>query len=486
MDPTRKEWIEALTKKLGVVPKNEQTGPFWSDSRVIIVGGGEGGGKTLMGALWVFCNVEYDAFLNKWESPLLVWIVGADFEDTKKPMNDDAGDPCIARWCEQLGILDRNESSMPMRREQPTILRTTTNVTYMGVSGRDPTKIGRDQPDYIAGEEISRWEGEVYRRCYGRLSRKRHRTPPARGYFSGSFETSLGWFPEEWKKGRAPNQDDVASFEMPSWSNPIVYPGGRNDEAILQLERSMTEARFIERHAGRPVPPQDAVLPEFRSLLHVSPIALDPKLPTYVFIDPGDWVYAVLFVQMADGQARVVDEVYVNQWTHEQVVTEVSLRPAWKFVTEGVMDVAGKAASPGGFGSAHDAWKRDTGLHLKTKYLHVSDTVERLRSLLMVDPATQIPRLKIDPKCEGLLSELGSGTAKVPGGGLWRMRGGTPQRKNDHACKALGYGVSTLFGTLRPESNPSKPFQYKKPTSYLDTGEREKIEVPALSGGYWN
>ena len=36
---------------------------------------------------------------------------------------------------------------------------------------------------------------------------------------------------------------------------------------------------------------------------------------------------------------------------------------------------------------------------------------------------------------------------------MWRLRGVTPENKNAHACKALGYGLAALYGTARPLRN---------------------------------
>jgi hypothetical protein len=44
---------------------------------------------------------------------------------------------------------------------------------------------------------------------------------------------------------------------------------------------------------------------------------------------------------------------------------------------------------------------------------------------------------------------MGGGTAPVGGIGRWRIKNGKPEPRNDHACKALSYGLLEKFGTTR-------------------------------------
>jgi hypothetical protein len=77
-------------------------------------------------------------------------------------------------------------------------------------------------------------------------------------FLAGTLEGSLGWYPSlitEWQYG----QNDRQSFGLPSWTNVHLYPGGRNDPEILAMERDSSDDFFLERIAGRPVPPRGLV-----------------------------------------------------------------------------------------------------------------------------------------------------------------------------------------------------------------------------------
>lgn len=463
MTPELRQRIQDILSLLNIQLGPEQEEIFYDYSRLIIIGGGEGSSKTFMGALKAVCYTEALRSLDIMEGKRegrMVWVMAADFEDARMAMDGEGidGGVYIVPWLIKLGIYDRTQSSLPTTRTEPANIYTTTGNTYKTVSAYDPLKVGREQPDFIVGEEVSRWEKEVWDRAYGRLARK---YPHSTGFFSGSFESSLGWFPEVWKVGQAPNLLDIKSYALPSWANRAIYPGGYDDPAIQQLHSQTSEERFMERYGGRPTQPRDAVFPEFKVLLHVDvELQYDSGAPVYVFIDPGHVVYNVGFVQIVDDEVRVLDEVYVAAYTHEQVQQACALKPLWRHVRDGVMDVAGRAESVGGFGSPIEAWRRDTGLSIRSQYVRIDQSIERIRSVLAINPRTTRPFLRIHPKCRGLIAELGGGESPVQGGGMWKYRNeaGTPDNRNDHAIKALAYGLVALYGTVRPYHNDVNSF----------------------------
>lgn len=389
----------------------------------------------------------------------LGWFMGADFEDAyKEVVGTHPADLSVVNLADRLGILDRVGSTISTHPDQRCKIHLSSKASHgfpavdlsiETISGYDPLKIGRDEPDFLVGCEVSRWETrELWDRAQGRLARK---YPKAWGYFSGSPETDRGWFSEIWNLGQGPNEIGLKSFRMDSSSNRVLYPLGRDDPAIIALRNSMSAERFAARHEGRFITPLDAVLPEFKVMLHVWPIQYVEGYPAYVMIDPGTKVCAVLFVQLVGQEVHVLDEVYVHQQSYEQVIQSTMMSPFWKYVREGTIDVAGRA-HVFGQGSPEEAWFRDTGLQLRSAYHKLEHTVERLRSVLAINPISQRPRLLVHPRCRGLISELGGGPTPIPGGGLWRVGPtGSPRSDNCDALKALGYGLLSYLGTTRPD-----------------------------------
>lgn len=407
----------------------------FSGARLILGLGGEGSGKSYSAAAYAVCRSIHDLL----SGGKLYWIVGQDFEDARSDFMP------IVDFQEKLGNV--HELNTPASREEQCRLVTKTGQTFLTMSARDPTKIARDEPDGIVGAEFTRWiTDEVFRRCEGRLLRK---YPRAWGIFTGSFESSLGWVPELYTLGQGPNERGIRSFTIPSWANPHRYPGGRDNPAIKLAELGSSPERFMERFGGQPAPPQGIIFHEFKNYLHVDPLLkVDNKYPVYLFIDPGDLVYCVLYTQFVDGECRVIDEVYVSHWTHEQVIDEIKNNEVYPLVRGGVIDIAATQHHMG-MPAPFNKWYEDTGLQLVAQKQSVDDTIERVRAVLSVWPVTGRSRLLIHPRCRGLISEMGGGPSPVAEGGPWmrfKMRSGfgPPQAKNDHACKALGYGLAFM------------------------------------------
>ena len=444
-DLTWHPYAVAFLKQMELNLSPEQEDIFFDTHRIQHVAAGEGSGKSFIGALK--CVVKTSAQRATWkEGPdMYGWVVGADYEDAREEVMQ-AREMAI-----KLGIYDESRSSFPIARDQAVVLTLTTGVSMRTVSAHDTTKLGREEPDFIVGGESSRWSGQAFKRCEGRLIR---RWPYSWMYESGSFEAALDpWFKEIYYLGLGPNDRDLLSFSMPTWSNPVVYPGGRNDPAIKLIEASTDANYFLERYAGKPAAPSLAMFPQFKVTTHVWELEVVEDQPVFLAVDPGTEVYCVLFLQMIHGEVRILDEIYVSHWSHDEVLDEVMARPLWRKVDSGDPGTIDTAAKQDhfGMGTPANAWYDKTGLRLRMKYVKLEQTIERLRSVLSYNPATQRPRLIVHPRCKGLIAELGGGPSPVEGGGLWKKsKSGKPEARNDHACKALAYFLVQRLGTARP------------------------------------
>ena len=433
--------------------------------------GGEGSGKSHLGACIGVCRsidmgFNDGSFSNSRAKTKerLYWIVGSDYENARKEFD------YTVEFLEELGEIETK--SISSHKDQKCLVTTRYGAIFETVSAHDPLKIGREQPDGIIGAEASLWEREVWDRCYGRLARKR---PDSWGYYTGSFEQSRDpWFREVAELGRGANKLDVRSLSLPAWANRTIYPLGYADPAIQQLiEQTGGEnsPRFLERYAGQPAPSVDAVLPEFKTIMHVSDGAeYNPDEPVFLFIDPaGGGIYAVLFVQLLGDYVNVVDEVFQAGWTHELIIEACMSKPAWGGVGAhgNWMDVGG-AQHHLGQDSATEAWGKHPGIAFNFEKRSIIDEVDKLRSVLSTNPITLRPRLQINPRCEGLISEMGGTPNPVlPDRGRWTVRGGVPDKKNCDSAKALAYGLLGHYGATHVRKREDYGEEQLSSTSYL-------------------
>ena len=324
-------------------------------------------------------------------------------------------------------------------------------------SAQDYRSLAMEAPRMIVACEASQIDQESFLRLRGRIAEKR-------GYLflEGTFEMSLGCYPSQWESWQFYNkEDDAISFSLPSWTNQEVYPGGKEDEEILSLQRLHSDDWFNERVAGKPAPPKGLVHNMFDSSKHVSDKAeyiMDE--PVHLWIDPGysqvtKSAYAVMAVQIIGEQVRIIDEVFEREKITEEIIEICTMRPWWKDVEHGVIDIAAH-----NFGESRpvDTWLEKAGLYMQSERVGILDGVERFNTFLKENPVTKQPNLIISPKCKGVISELGGCSNPFDDQihvYTWRtdregnVVGREPRDAFNHGIKAITYGLVVNFGYAR-------------------------------------
>jgi hypothetical protein len=345
-------------------------------------------------------------------------------------------------------------------------MKLKTGTIIKTWSLQDWLKVGSEAPDGIIICEVAQIALQEYERLCDRTAEKR-------GWVvgTGTFEGSIGWYPELWKQYQLPGQRGK-SFSIPSWSNLKVYPGGLNDPEIQRLKANHTEDSFMERFGGVPCPPKGLVFPSFKYLTHVKELQIQDA-PVYLWIDPGyAGAYAVEVVQIANDTVYVVDEIYEQGLVTEQIIDVCLQKPWWKLVTGGTVDIA--ALQHQAMPAVAEVWVTKAKLNLASNRVEEAQGRDRLNTFLNVNPIDHQPRMYVDPHCYGILSEFGvcpNPHTNLTAPYMWkRDRTGTyiigdaPDDKNNHAIKACIYGIIDRFGYVTRNVEGSTPVQDLRPS----------------------
>ena len=326
-------------------------------------------------------------------------------------------------------------------------------------SGVDHRTLSKESPDGIIGCEASQLDSTVFSRMRGRVTARNGWL-----FLAGTFESSVGWYPQlfkAWQQGGS----DRRSFSLPSWTNRTLYPDGRYDAQLAALQADSTDDFFMERIAGRPVPPKGLVVPEIRPNVHVRDVSYIPGVPVRLAIDPGyAGAYAVEVLQYIDGREVIVDEIYERGLVTEEIIEMARSREWWPDVEGGVIDVAGyqhhSMAAPG------EAWLQEGGVSLSASRVSINDGTQRLRSFLKVPGNDRGPRLQIASHCKGILSEMGVTPNPFDGQTRpyrWKtdregnIVGRVPEDRYNHAIKAVIYHLVDKYGyASRPRASTFK------------------------------
>ena len=420
-----------LFDKVNFTATDAQKPILYTDKRFVLVAGGEQAGKSMIASKFL---------LSKWpelEGPGLYWLVAADYERTRAEFE------YLVEDFAALGVLKKAS-----KRVDPGRIELADGTVIETKSAKDPRTLAMRAPNGIIGCEASQLDLETFNRIRGRCAPKK-----AWMFLAGTFEGSLGWYPQmflAWQHGSELEQ----SFSLPSFTNHYLYPGGEDDPEIQRLQEDASDDFFKERIMGIPSPPRGLVFPEFRADYHVRDIEYVPEEPVHLWIDPGyAGGYAVEVVQILNEQVCVVDEIYEKSLITEEIVDMAMDRPWWKDVQFGVIDIAGYQHQA--MSAPAEVWLDKAGLYMDSEKVKINDGTERLKSMLKVDPKYHRPKLIINPKAKGLLSEFGAapnpfdGQTKVY---KWKtdrdgnIVGNQPEDKYNHGIKALIYGLINRFG----------------------------------------
>ena len=128
-------------------------------------------------------------------------------------------------------------------------------------------------------------------------------------------------------------------------------------------------------------------------------------------------------------------------------------KPWWGKVVGGAIDIA--ALQHQAMPAVVEIWLKEAKVHLRSQKIKIQDGIEAVKRFLGVNPVTNSSLLHINAKAKGLISEMGGCPSPLDGQTKvykWRtdregnIVGEVPDDKNNHACKALAYGIVDLFG----------------------------------------
>lgn len=427
------EITDYIFDRLDFNPTEKQKPILECRKRFILVAGGEQAGKSMIASKYLMSR-----FLETDEAGLY-WLVAADYERTRAEFE------YLTQDFAALGVL-----SEVTKRVDPGRITLADGTRIETKSAKDPRTLAMRAPNGIIGCEASQLDLETFHRLRGRCA-------PKRGwmFLSGTFEGSLGWYPQMFQAWQHSSNKEEKSFSLPSYSNQYLYPGGRQDPEILALERASSDDFFMERIEGIPSPPQGMVFTEIRPDIHVQEVKYEPGIPVHIWIDPGyAEAYACEIVQVVNDQVRVIDEIYERNLVTEEIIEIAQSREWWRDAQFGVIDVAGYQHQA--MAAPAEVWMEQTGIYFDSQKVRINEGTERLKAFLKTDPVDQRePRIVFNPRCKGILSEFGVQPNPFDGqtrAYRWKMDrdgnivGQNPEDRYNHGVKAVIYGLINRYG----------------------------------------
>lgn len=444
----------------GYQPYYEQAAAHADTSRLKLIAGGVGAGKTY----WLARELDaYTVIENG-----LGWLIGPDYDQIRR-LFDYLLEPYMA-----MEIVDLDSVSRPTRG--PCRFKTLWGFEWQTKSATDPIALATRRPNAMGADEMAQNPYVIFDKM---IERGAENNAPV--VMVGTFEESNYWYAEMWERWQASNPENGQSFSFPTWANTIKYPGGRDDPKIKEVELIMDPDLFAERFGGEPRKPSGLVFKRFDRKIHLRPQAelFDPARPIELWVDPATHTYSVLFVQIqADGETvHILDEIYAKDMIGQEVIRDVVAKPWWHLSCgRGVMDIAGSFRA-GANKSQVQVWEdelRSLNTHpiswQHTRVWNAMDWYDAINLRLAVrddgEPRLRIAdhlndRINADGSVNGIIGEFL--THRWPKAGEQAPTPGRPLKRNEDALSGLGYGLLVHFGSVVKRKALKRP----KVRSYL-------------------
>jgi hypothetical protein len=213
------------------------------------------------------------------------WIVGPTYELGEREFEVVWDDIMI-----KLGLQNKSGIKGAYSLQAGNMFITMPWGTHVKVASADKPKslLGKGLSGVIMSEPASHDESTWHKYIRPALADKH-----GFGIFPGTPEgfnylyTLFGW-------GADPNKSAWHSWQFPAWTNPVVYPGGRTDPEILEIEETASEQWFRQEIGAEFTTFEGQIYPEFSLLHHViHDMQYVPEYANFWTIDFGwsaDWI----------------------------------------------------------------------------------------------------------------------------------------------------------------------------------------------------
>ena len=440
---------QKIFQAIGYDPHEGQEAAHRSTARTVLVAGAERGGKSRFASAEATCEL---IFPNR-----RVAVCGQDYDETRPEME------YVLEDLHGLDAIPKYGESTPKTGKWEVDTKTGSYIETVSLRDGAGELTGRGKPyDLVLLVEAGR-----IRDLMGAFLAGRGRVAETRGrvVMAGTLWDDWGAYADLYRALEGENVYQGERFEFPAWMNTVVYPGGKEDDEIKRLRQILPEAEFARRVAAKLIPSPARIYPEF-SPAHVQRIEWDPEGVVDVSIDPGYFPskYAVLAIQpTVDEQGRecihVIDEIWVNHYTHHDVIGEAKERPWWGQVRR-VYGGHETKQHPSAESTA-EVWRKLAGkpFTIVPKERQWSK-INRVKTFLR-DPGDDSIRLLIDAKCTGLAEEFRSWKRKTDSHG--EVRSDMPEDSGEDALDALGNYVLDRFGPVEKQYKSGRPGRVRIP-----------------------
>jgi hypothetical protein len=249
--------------------------------------------------------------------PSMGWIVGPNYADAEKEFRIVYDD------MRAVGV-DRDAIKFVKNSDSGSLhIVTSWGAEVVGKSAQHPDKLVGEGLDWVLMVEAGRHK----RVTWGQYIRPTLSDKRGEALFSGvpegKSETSLLY--HLYNRGQSERFGNWMSYKRASWTNDIVFPGGRQDPEILEAEADLTKDEFDRQYGAEFTDKTGLVMKEFDEDVHLGDFDYNPAWPLYMAVDYGFTnPFVILFIQVGPfGDIRVLREFRRQLLDTEEVCSDL-------------------------------------------------------------------------------------------------------------------------------------------------------------------
>jgi hypothetical protein len=361
------------------------------------------------------------------------WIIGPEYSDSEKEFR------IVYDTFKKLGI-DTISSKFLSNAENGNMhIKTNWGFDLQCRSAHHPDSLVGEGLDFVLLAEGGRHKrktwGDYVRPA---LSDKRGWSLTS-GVPEGASENSLLY--SLFQRGQDVRKKSWWSIRMPSWTNPVVFPGGRQDPEILEAEDDLTEDEFKRQYGAQFVENVGRVMAEWDDDVHLADLEYNRRWPLYAAVDFGytnDWVWLWIQVDVFNTVYVIGEERYTLRDTEDIARREFLNHP----LLPKLLTVYVDPASPDDANVLRRVLKvhtaGNTGGEIKTRLALIRSALKRRPAHLDDDHPDKKPQLFVDRSCTKLAWEMGQGYRWPENKTDLRNDSELPMDKDNHGPEALG------------------------------------------------
>lgn len=433
----------AYFDKLGYQPHEGQLEFHNSTYRFRVTPNGRRFGKTMMGSY----EVEPAAFVVSRHingGPQRGWICGPQYSDAEKEFRIVYDD------FRKIGI--DKESIKFQNNPDGGAMHITTNWGFdlECKSAKHPETLVGEGLDFVLMVEAGRHKRNTWGQYIRPTLSDKRGWAAFTGVPEGKSENSLLY--SLYQRGQDTRFPNWWSHRFPSWSNTIIFPGGRQDPEILEAEADLTVDEFRRQYGAEFVDKVGSVMQEWDDDIHLDNLRYNPEWPLYLGVDYGFTnPFVVLFIQVDIwGGVHVIAERRYTQIDTMDVCRQLCDDPGTRDLVTRATRLYPDPAEPDDTATMSNALKipayKNTGGELKTRLSLIRSALKTKPEHVPLGHPDRKPGLFVDRSCTQLAWEMREGYRWPEHKSEIHSDSEKPMDKDNHGVEALGRFFRGYFG----------------------------------------